>query len=83
MAELSSSGFETVWNDGEFILSKHANARESRPVLVLAPEVDQPTPTSIARLKNAYELRNELDPGWAARSLEFIRQAGDHSVPPT
>jgi hypothetical protein len=38
--------------------------------------VDQPALGSIARLKNAYELRNELDPGWAARPLELIREHG-------
>ena len=72
MAELSSSGFETVWNDGEFLLSRSANTGASGPVLVLAPAVDQPAPGSSARLENAYELRNELDPAWAARPLEFI-----------
>src|ERR1700678_1064892 len=72
MAELSNSGFETVWNDGEFLLSKSANAGASRPILVLAPAVDQPAPGITARLENAYKLRNELDPSWAARPLEFI-----------
>jgi PAS domain S-box-containing protein len=76
MPELSSSGFETVWNDGEFLLSKHANAGAPCPVLVLAPATDQPTPSSIARLKNAYELRNELDPTWAARPLQLIHEHG-------
>jgi PAS domain S-box-containing protein len=34
--------------------------------------VDQAAPSSSARLENAYELRNELDPAWAARPLELI-----------
>ena len=50
MRELSKSRFGTVWNDGEFLLSRSANAEASCPVLVLTPAVDQPAPTSIARL---------------------------------
>jgi len=72
----SSETLKRVWNDGEFLLSRSVNAGSSRPVLVLTPAVDQPAPTSIARLKSAYELRNDLDPGWAARPLEFIYEHG-------
>jgi serine/threonine protein kinase len=77
MAKLSSSGFETVWNDGDFLLSRSANSRASDPVLVLTVlQVDQPAPTGIARLENAYQLRNELDPGWASRPLELLYDHG-------
>ena len=78
MTDLSSSGLETLWNDGEFRLSRSVNAGASCPVLVLAPAVDQPSPTSIARLEHAYESRGDLDPDWAARPLEFIH---DHGKP--
>jgi hypothetical protein len=46
----------------EFLLSRSANARGSRPVLVLAPAVDQPVLSSTARLENVYKLWNVLDP---------------------
>src|ERR1700683_124970 len=77
MAQFSSFAFETVWNDGEFLLSRSADASGS-VLLVLAPAVDQPAPTSIARLEHAYELRNELDSHWAARPLALIN---DHGKP--
>jgi hypothetical protein len=48
----------------------------SVPVLVLAPVVDQPAPSSIARLEHAYALRNDLDSHWAARPLELINDNG-------
>jgi serine/threonine protein kinase len=38
--------------------------------------MDQPAPLSIARLEHAYALRNEFDPGWAARPLELIHDHG-------
>jgi len=73
-----SSDFETLWNDGEFHLSRSAKAGASCPVLVLTSAVDQPAPTSSARLEHAYDLRSELDPSWAARPLELIH---DHGKP--
>jgi predicted ATPase/signal transduction histidine kinase len=42
----------------------------------LTSAVDQPSPTSIARLEHAYDLRSELDPSWAARPLELIHDQG-------
>ena len=73
-----SSVFETLWNDGEFRLSRSAKAGASCPVLVLTSTVDQPAPSSSARLEHAYDLRSELDPSWAARPLELIH---DHGKP--
>jgi serine/threonine protein kinase len=71
-----SSGFEILWNDGEFRLSRSANAGASLPVLTLTSAVDQPTPTSIARMEHAYDLRSELDLSWAARPLELVHDRG-------
>ena len=76
--EALSSDFETLWNDGEFRLSRSAKAGASCPVLVLTSTVDQPAPSSSARLEHAYDLRSELDPSWAARPLELIH---DHGKP--
>ena len=78
MGEPLSSDFETLWNDGEFRLSRDAKAGASCPVLVLTFAVDQPAPSSSARLVHAYDLRSELDPSWAARPLELIH---DHGKP--
>ena len=78
MREPLSSDFETLWNDGEFRLSRSAKAGASCPVLVLTSAVDQPAPSSSARLEHAYDLRRELDPSWAARPLELIY---DHGKP--
>jgi predicted ATPase len=76
MTELSSFAFETVWNDGEFILSKITPVDESSPILALAPAVDQPAVATIARLEHAYALRSDLHPAWAARPVELVRHYG-------
>src|SRR5277367_5014982 len=73
-----SSDYETLWNDGEFRLSRRAKAGASCPVLVLTSAVDQPAPSSSARLVHAYDLRSELDPSWAARPVGLIH---DHGKP--
>lgn len=58
------------------LLSRSANGGAFHPILVLTPAADQPAPSIIARLKNAYELRNDLDSGWAARPLQLIHERG-------
>jgi PAS domain S-box-containing protein len=78
VVEPLTSDFETLWNDGEFRLSRSAKAGSSCPVLLLTSAVDQPAPSSSARLEHAYDLRSELDPSWAARPLELIH---DHGKP--
>jgi PAS domain S-box-containing protein len=78
VGEPLSSDFETLWNDGEFRLSRSAKAGASCPVLVLTSAVDRPAPSSSRRLEHAYDLRGELDSSWAARPLELIH---DHGKP--
>ena len=71
-----NSGFDPLWKDGEFLLARIVSVEASSPILVLTPAVDQPSPATLARLDHAYGLRNELDPAWAARPLEFICYKG-------
>jgi PAS domain S-box-containing protein len=40
------------------------------------PLTTPPSPAAIARLQHAFELRNELDPGWAARPLRLVTDNG-------
>ncbi|MGB6688944.1 MAG: AAA family ATPase [Terracidiphilus sp.] len=75
-----SSDIETLWNDGEFRLSRRAKADASCPVLVLTSAVEQPAPSSSSRLEHAYDLRSELDPSWAARPLELIHDHGNPAL---
>ncbi len=65
IAALSASSFETLCENGEFILSRGVSNGE--PLLVTAPASDRPAPATLARLAHAYALRDQLDPAWAAR----------------
>ncbi len=76
MTEPSGYALETLWEDGEFVLSRGVREGEPSPLLVLAPASAQPAPLSIARLEHAYTLRDELDPAWAARPLSLVRHRG-------
>jgi serine/threonine protein kinase len=45
-------------------------------VLIVLPAAERHSPVSLARLAHHYELRDELDGGWAARPLELVREQG-------
>src|SRR5260370_19102313 len=76
MAQLSKHGLETLWEDGDFILSRSTLADEPAPVLVLAPASERPAPGIIARLEHAYALRGELEPSSVARPLRLVHCGG-------
>src|SRR6202522_2768652 len=73
-----SSGqmLETLWKDGEFILSRGVWDGEPFQVLSAAPSSAQPSPETLARLQPAYTLREEFDPAWAARPLKLAPYQG-------
>src|SRR5262244_2751267 len=74
--ESSKSAFETLWQDGEFILSRGVADGEWSSLLVMSPAVEQPALASLKRLEHAYALRDELDSEWAARPVELVRHNG-------
>ncbi len=77
MAEFSRQQvLGTLWEGGDFILSRSAPADEGPTVLVLAPVSERPAPRIVARLEHEYSLRDELDSNWAVRPLALIRREG-------
>ena len=67
---------ETLWQDGELILSRGVWDGEPFPLLGATPSSAQPSSETLARLRHAYALREELDPAWAARPLKLRSQRG-------
>ena len=76
MTTPSGYAHETVWEDGEFVLSRGLWGGESLPLLAATPSSAQPSPETLARLQHAYGLRDELDPAWAARPLRLELHQG-------
>jgi serine/threonine protein kinase len=76
MTEPSRYRLKTLWEDGEFILSRGVRDGEPARLLVVSPASAQPAPASLARLEHAYALWDELDPAWAARPLGLVRDRG-------
>jgi PAS domain S-box-containing protein len=76
MTELGYYTFETIWDDGTFIVSRAISPGQTSPILVMAPAHAQPTTTNVAQLEHAYALRNELRPSWAARPFELAHHQG-------
>ena len=67
---------ETLWEDGEFVLSRGVWDGDASPLLAITPSSSQPLPETLARLRHAYMLRVELDPAWAARPLRLEPHQG-------
>src|SRR6266852_6211496 len=76
MAWLARPVLETVWNDGEFLLSRITDSSATSPMLALSPTFDRPAVGGVTLLEHAYGLRTELDPEFAARPVELIRHDG-------
>ena len=80
MTELSGYVLETMWEDGDLVLSRGVRDGEPSPLLAVAPASAQPAPESLTRLERAYALRDELDPAWAARPLRLVRHRGQRML---
>src|SRR5262249_22575329 len=78
--ELSEYMLETIRKDGEFILyqGKHWNQTDGSPpsILVVTPVSERPALGSLRRMEHEYSLRDEIDPGWAARPLALAPYQG-------
>jgi PAS domain S-box-containing protein len=72
------SGLQVLWEDGERVLCRGENHTDGNGPTVLAvlPAAEHPTPATLDRLAHEYGLRDDLDDGWAARPLEFVRKRG-------
>ncbi|MES2073543.1 MAG: AAA family ATPase [Pseudomonadota bacterium] len=62
--------------DSEFIVSRGHRSRDQKPVLIVQPAAEHPTTAILLRLQHEFNLRNELDPSWAAQPLALINTNG-------
>ena len=74
MTQLSRHVLETLWEDGDFVLSR--SAIDGEQVLVLAPASERPATGTITRLEHSYALREELEPFSVARPLRLVHHRG-------
>jgi PAS domain S-box-containing protein len=72
-------GSQVLWEDGERVFRRgwrlDDNGRR-RAVLIVAPAAEHPSRSSLDRLTHEYELKDQLDAGWAVRPLDLVRDAG-------
>src|SRR4051812_25306583 len=72
----SGIGSEVLWEDGERTFRRGWRLDESgqrHAVLIVLPAADHPSRSSLDRLAREYELRDQLDPAWAVRPLDLVR----------
>jgi PAS domain S-box-containing protein len=72
-----NSGFQVLWEDGERVFCRGiSHGDDTTLVLAVLPASEHPAPAVLDRLAHEYELRDELDPAWAARPLKLVRERG-------
>ena len=72
-------GLQVLWEDGDRVFCRgwREDSDGSRgSLLVVLPTAERPLPASLDRLAHEYELRDELESGWAARPLALAREGG-------
>jgi PAS domain S-box-containing protein len=70
---------EVLWEDGERVLCRGwcEDPKGSRKsVLVVLSAGEHPSRRSLDRLAHEFSLKEELDPAWAVRPLELLRERG-------
>ncbi|MBV9519419.1 MAG: AAA family ATPase [Hyphomicrobiales bacterium] len=74
----SDSGSQILWEDGDRVCRRgwRLDDNDKRAVLLVMLAADQPSRSSLDRLTNEFELKDELDAAWAARPLDLVRDAG-------
>ena len=75
MAQVSRNVLETLWDDGNFVLSRCILSGERAPVLALAPSSKRPARWIIEKLERTYALRETLDPTAVPRLLGLDQES--------
>ena len=73
MNELSHCGIEKLREDGEFAVARAQEPNGLPSGLIVSPVLEQPGPASLAKLENAFALREQLDASWAVRPVELVK----------
>src|SRR5262249_25098719 len=78
--ELSQYRFETLHQDGEFILSRGRRATApametgAPSILALSPVMDRPPAATLRKIEQEFSLRDELSPAWAVRPVALTQR---------
>jgi PAS domain S-box-containing protein len=68
-----------LWEDGARVVRRGWCQRtdgQRLAVLAVAAALEHPPPATLDRLAHEHELRDELDPAWALRPLDLLRDRG-------
>ena len=78
-ANWSDRDLHLLWQDGERAFCKtwrDTSTGGRQEFIAVLPVAEYPTPGSIDRLAHEYGLREFLEPEWAVRPLELVRERG-------
>jgi PAS domain S-box-containing protein len=75
----SDIGSEVLWQDGERLVCRRWRIAANgcrQTVLIVVSAAEHPTPSSLNRLTNEYDIKDDLEDAWAAQPLELARESG-------
>src|SRR5215475_8529544 len=78
-AEIANGSFHVAWNDGERVFYRgwHKDPDGSLvAVLAVRPSSEHPNPATLERFAHEYGWKDELEPAWAVRPLDVLRESG-------
>jgi hypothetical protein len=73
VVDLSQYVFEALRKDDKFVLYRGRSKSDGSKVLVVSPVREYSAPEILKWQEQAYSLREELDPTWAARPIAIAR----------
>ena len=76
MNDLTKCKIVMLGGDGEFAVSRLESAAGLPSRLMVSPVLDQPLPSSLAKLEHAFSLGRDLEGSWAARPVELAKFRG-------
>jgi predicted ATPase/two-component sensor histidine kinase len=75
-SHFAAYALETLRVDDEFVVSRGRRVGEPATVLTVTTAAQDPSAATLAQLRLAYAIRNELDGAWAARPKELVQERG-------
>lgn len=72
--------FQPSWGDGDCIFCRPLRRNPSGNPLLLRPAAEDPARATLDRLTHEWQLRNQLDRGWAVRPVELVHEGGCTSL---
>lgn len=81
LSSVGGGGAEVLWEDSDRIFCRlEGDSHTGATYAFIASDAHHPAPESLTRLIHEFDLRDYLDPAWALRPVELIRDSGQTAL---